>query len=428
MVMDGSVSRRDFLKKSGAAAAAGLAGPAVLRALGANEQIRAGFVGVGIRGNFLLSGTLKNLPAVRVAGICDAYQGYVKRAVDAVTGAGQPAPEVFGDYRALLDSKAIDAVVIATPEHWHHRMVLDTLAAGKDLYVEKALTHTVKEGEDLLKAVQNSKSVVQVGTQRRSSPLYAKAREMYQAGLLGKVTTVRAFWFRNTLRPQWRYTIPEDASPQNCNWEAFLGPARKRSWDAARMFQWRLYWDYSNGIATDLMTHQLDAIHLVTGETAPSTIIAQGGIYLWNDGREVPDTWHSVLQYKDFTVDYSCMFGNSRFGYGEQFLGSEGTLEVIDLRTLTFTPERFTERGKDVTPEKVRSRAAVTIEAKDLDPLDPSVLHLRNFVECVKSRKPTNCSMAVGEQAATPCHLSVLAYQKKRQVNWDAASRKATLA
>lgn len=344
--MKGSVSRRDFLNKSGrATAAVGLAGPAALRALGANEQIRAVFIGVGIRGNSLLNGTLKNLPEVRVAGICDAYQGYVKRAVENVTRAGQPAPEVFGDYRAVLDNKNIDAVVISTPEHWHHRMVLDTLAAGKDLYIEKALTHTVKEGEDLLKAAQNSKAVVQVGTQRRSSALYMKAREMYQSGMLGKVTTVRAFWFRNTLNPQWRYPIPEDASPQTCNWEAFLGNARKRPWDAARMFQWRLYWDYSNGIATDLMTHQLDAVHMVTGEAAPSTILAQGGIYLWNDGREVPDTWHSVLQYKDFTVDYTCMFGNSRFGYGEQFLGSEGTLEVLDLRTLTFTPERFTAPG-----------------------------------------------------------------------------------
>ncbi len=418
------VSRRRFA----GGAAATLAGPAVLRSLGANGQIRTGFVGVGIRGIQLLRHTLKTVPEVKVAGICDAYQGYAKRAVDEASAAGQAPPEVFGDYHALLDSKNIDAVVIATPEHWHHRMVLDTLAAGKDLYIEKALTHTVKEGEDLVRAAQNSKSVVQVGTQRRSSPLYARAREMYKQGLLGKVTTVRAHWYRNTQKPQWRYPIPADASPQTCNWDAFLGNARKRAWDPARMFQWRLYWDYSNGIATDLMTHQLDATQMVTGDSAPLTVIAQGGIYLWNDGREVPDTWHSVLQYKDFTVDYTCMFGNSRFGYGEQFLGSEGTLEVMDLRTLTFTPEKFIEGGKDVTPEKIRARAAITIEAKDLDPADPTALHLKNFFDCTKSRKPANCPMEAGEQAATPCHLSVVAFQKKRQVSWDAAARKATLA
>lgn len=429
--MNDSISRRDFLKKSGQATAgvglANLAGPAVVRARGANEQSRAGFIGIGIRGNSLLTTTLKNLPEVRVVGVCDAYQGYVKRAVDNITNAGQPQPEIFGDYRALLDSKNIDAVVIATPEHWHHRMMLDTLSAGKDLYIEKALTHTVKEGEELVKAAQHSKSVVQVGTQRRSSPIYVKAREMYQSGILGKVTTVRVFWFRNTRTPQWRYPIPADASPQTCKWEAFLGNAPKRPWDAARMFQWRLYWDYSQGIATDLMTHQLDAVHMVTGETAPGTVIAQGGIYLWNDGREVPDTWHSVLQYKDFTVDYTCMFGNSRFGYGEQFLGSEGTLELLEMKTLLFTPEKFTERGQDVTPEKIRSRAAVTMDVKELDPVDTNVLHLKNFFDCVKSRKQTNCPVTVGEQAATPCHLAVLAFQKRRQVNWDPASRKITL-
>jgi len=430
--MSDTVSRREFLKESGRAAAgvglAGMSGPAVLRALGANEQIQVGFVGLGIRGNFLLTNTLKNVPGIRVTGICDAYQGYVKRALDHVTKAGQPAPEVFNDYRALLESKNIDAVMIATPEHWHHRMGLDALAAGKDLFVEKALAHTVKEGEDLVKAAEGSKSVVQVGTQRRSSPLYLKAREMYQQGLLGKMTCVRAFWYRNTLTPQWRYTIPPDASPQTCNWEAFLGPARKRPFDSARMFQWRLYWDYSQGIATDLMTHQLDAIQMVTGETAPLTVISQGAIYLWNDGREVPDTWHSVFQYKDFTVDYTCMFGNSRFGYGEQFLGSEGTLEVLDLKTLIFTPEKFTSAGKDVTPEKIRGRQAVTLDASQLDPTEVNVLHLRNFFDCVRTRKQTNCPMPIGEQAATPCHLAVLAFQKKRQVNWDAATRKYTLA
>ncbi len=430
--MNNLISRRGFLEKSGktaaAVGAATLSGPAVLRSLGANENPRVGFVGIGIRGNQLLNNVLKGLPDVKVVGICDAYQGYLKRATETITKAGQPQPEVFNDYRAMLDNKGIDAVIIATPEHWHHKMVLDAISAGKDLYIEKPLTHTVKEGEDLVKAAQESKVVIQVGTQRRSSPLYLKARELYQSGILGKVTTVRAFWYRNTQTPQWRYTIPPDASPQTANWEAFLGPARKRPWDAARMFQWRLYWDYSQGIATDLMTHQLDAVQMVTGETAPLSVIAQGGIYYWNDGREVPDTWHSILQYKDFTVDYTCMFANSKFGYGEQFLGTEGTLEVQDLRTLTFTPEKFMAGGKDVTPEKIRSRAAISIDVKELDPTEVNVLHLRNFFETTKTRKQPNCPIPIGEQAATPCHLAVTAFMKKRQVNWDAASRKMTLA
>ena len=418
-------SRREFLKKSGAGAGlAGMTGPAVLRSLGASDQIRAGFVGLGIRGNFLLGNVLKSIPGVQVAGICDAYQGYIKRAIDTTTKAGRPAPEVFSDYRKMLDSKNIDAVLIATPEHWHHRMGLDAIAAGKDMYLEKALAHTVEEGEDLVKAAQKSKVIVQVGTQRRSSPIYKKAREIFESGVLGKVTVVRAFWYRNTMTPQWRYPIglPETpVSPQTCNWEAFLGPAKKRPWDQARMFQWRLYWDYSQGIATDLMTHQLDGVHMVTGATAPESVISQGGIYLWDDGREVPDTWHSVFQYPGFTVDYTCMFGNSRFGYGEEYLGSESTLQVLDLKTLILTPETIYEK-------KYPERKAITINTNDLDPTDCVIVHQRNFFECMKTRTQPNCTVAVGEQAATPCHLAIQAYKAKRQVNWNAATRKAALA
>ncbi len=423
------VSRRDFLKKTAAgAAAASFTGPAVLRSLGANEQINVGCIGLGIRGEYLLKFALQ-IPKLRVIGLCDAYDGYIDRAKGHIQKAGQPAPEVFPEYKALLDSKKIDAVIIATPEHWHHRMGLDAIAAGKDMYLEKALAHTVKQGDELVAAAKaNPNRVIQVGTQNRSNPIYIKAREIFQSGQLGQVKAVRAFWYRNSLPtdPAWRYAIPAGASPKTCRWEQFLGPAPKRAWDPARMFQWRLYWDYSQGISTDLMTHQLDIIHYITGETAPKTIMANGGIYCWPDGREVPDNWHAILQYGDapqgFTVQYSSMFSNSKFQYGEQFLGSEGTLECLERKTLIYTPEA-------VYAKKYPDRKPVTMNATDMNPKDSVLLHIENWAECMANRNTkTTCPIPVAETAATPCHLAIDSFRAHRQVNWNAASRKSSLA
>ncbi len=417
------MTRRQFIDRSARAAAgvglASLPDPV----LGANEKLQLGFIGVGIRGDQLLRPTVKQLAdRARIVAVCDTYQGYLKRAVENV-GAN---PAAYDDYRRLLDDKNVEAVVIATPEHRHVEMVIAALQAGKDIYCEKPLTHTIAEGEQMIQAQKrHGPRIIQVGTQRRSSPLYAKAREMVQSGMLGKVTFVRAFWYRNSLKPQWRYPIPPDASPQTANWMAFLGPAKKRPWDPARYFQWRLYWDYSGGIATDLMTHQVDAVHLVLGDHTPETATASGGIYLWKDAREVPDTFHAAVTYKSgFSVDYSCMFGNQRYGYGEQFFGTEGTLEIMNMRTLNFWPEKFTEGGKDATPEKVKARAEITLEAKELDPTDATLLHLRDFVDCAKARKEPHCSLEAGDQASVPCHLATISLHKKRQVFWDPATRR----
>jgi predicted dehydrogenase len=409
-----SLSRRTFLEATAAA------GFIPRSAWGANGKVQVGFLGVGIRGYQLLQRTVQNLgDGVQVVAVADTYKGWLQRGVNTAGG----APAAYDDYRRLLDDKNVEAVVIGTPEHRHVEHVIAALQAGKDVYVEKPLSHTIEEGDQMLKALEKAggpaKRIVQVGTQRRSSPLYFKARDMVKAGMLGKVTCVRAFWYRNSPRPQWRYPIPDDASPETCNWQAFLGPAKKRAWDPARYFQWRLYWDYSGGIATDLMTHQIDAVQLVLGETAPESVIAMGNIFHWKDGREVPDTFHAALTYRSgFSVDYTSMFANQRYGYGEQFMGTEGTLEVMNLRTLSFYPEKLMDAGKDVTPDHVKARAELTIEAKDLDPTDVTVLHLRDFYDAVRTRRQPNCPLEVGDQAAVPCHLATLALQRKRQVTW----------
>ena len=397
------------------------------RILGANERLQVGFLGVGIRGSQLLKPTLAAMSdKVRVVAVCDGYAGYLRRAVEAVANSCGDEPAAYGQFRRMLDDKNVEAVVIATPEHRHVEHVLMALVAGKDVYVEKPLSHTIEEGPLMIAAQRKSGRIVQVGTQRRSSLIYQKARDMVRAGTLGKVAQVRAFWHRNTITPQWRYEIPADASLQTADWEAFLGPAPKRPWDASRYFQWRLYWDYSGGISTDLMTHQIDGVHMVMGETGPSEVYATGGIYKWNDGREVPDTFNAILTYSSgFIVDYCSFFSNQHYGYGEQYLGSEGTMEVMNNRSLAFYPEKLTENGKDVTPDRVKVRATLALEAKDLDfPNDPTPVHLANFYDCVKSRQTPNCPLEIGDQAAVPCHLATRSFKERRLMRWDAGSRK----
>ena len=226
------------------------------------------------------------------------------------------------------------------------------------MYLEKPLAHTIEEGWDVVKAWQKSGKIVQVGTQNRSSVLYKKAKELVDQGMIGDVHFVRAFWYRNGLpeEPVWRYVIPKEATPQNTDWNRFLGPAPKRPWDSSRYFQWRLYWDYSGGISTDLLVHQTDIVNFMLGKTVPRTCVASGGIYRWHDNRDVPDTFSALYEYPgDLQINYSSYYGNEHYGYGEQLFGNEGTIEVLDRQNLYFTPETFKGRA----PANIKARQPI---------------------------------------------------------------------
>ncbi|MBI5282977.1 MAG: Gfo/Idh/MocA family oxidoreductase, partial [Candidatus Solibacter usitatus] len=339
--MSQELSRRSFAAKAAALAAA----PAILPALGAGNRISLGVIGTGGRGFYLTQRAFAgNRGKFQVEAVCDTYTGNLAKAKDLVQTEGKNAPKTFADYKALLDDKSIDAVIIATPEHLHHRMLLDALAAGKHVYVEKPLAHTVEEAQEIMKAVAKSKSVVQVGTQNRSNSLYQMAKTMIGQGLIGDCHYVRAFWYRNQLpngAAAWRYTMPPEANESNADFKRFLGPAPAVPFNKSRYFQWRLYWDYSSGIATDLMVHQTDITAFVMNKGIPSSVVATGGVNRWTEGddRDVPDTWSVLMDYGDkFHINYSCYLGNARFGYGEQFLGNDGTIEVISRQTLNFYP------------------------------------------------------------------------------------------
>ena len=251
--------------------------------------------------------------------------------------------KVYDDYQQLLADQSIDAVVIATPDHWHRTMVLDALKAGKDVYCEKPLTYTSPEGLEIIRIAESSGRILQVGSQGVSSSLQQKARELIQSGKLGQVTMIRAAYNRNTASGAWIYPIPPDTSPKTVNWDMFIGPAPKRDFSLERFFRWRCYQDYSGGIATDLFVHLCTTIHYLMDAQVPARAIALGELYRWKESREVPDTINAILEYKEgFTVNLSSTFNNENSGEGSfQFLGTKGTLTVGS--TVTFTPENVWE-------------------------------------------------------------------------------------
>ena len=411
--------RRDFLKTSAAAA---LSAPAVLRAQNANSALNIGWIGVGTRGYAGLEWLHKAVPeGVSVTAICDTYTGHLARAKDRIQTIYGITPKTYNDFRDLLADKSIDAVFIMTPEHLHHDMTIAALRAGKNVYIEKPLAHTIEEGFDIVNEWKKSGKIVQVGTQNRSSSLYKKAKEMVEQGQIGDIHYVRAFWYRNSAPndPAWRYFVPPEANPQNTDWPKFLGPAPKRAWDPQRYFQWRLYWDYSGGISTDLLVHQTDIVNFVLSKTVPSTCMASGGIYRWtasNDDRDVPDTLSAIYEYPDrFHINYSCYFGNVHYGYGEQFCGNEGTIEVLNRQDLHFYPEKY--RNVD---ERIASRPELHLNGlKDFGEQDGAINHFRNFIEAVQGKATVIAPPTVGQQAAISGHMATLSFKNQKKIVWD---------
>lgn len=418
--MADELNRRDFLRTAALAA-----GPAVIAARGANEKINIGWIGVGTRGYAGLDWLHTAAPNdVQIIAICDTYEGYIARAKDRMKTVWGNVPATYKDYNDLLADKNIDAVYIMTPEHLHHEITIAALKAGKHVYIEKPLAHTIEEGHEIVTAWKNSGKVVQVGTQNRSSSLYKKAKELVQQGMIGDVHFVRAFWYRNSLdsEPAWRYTIPPEATPKNTDWNRFLGPAPKRAWSPERYFQWRLYWDYSGGISTDLLVHQTDIVHYMLDKTVPKTCVATGGIYRWHDDRDVPDTFSAIYEYPgNLQINYSCYFGNDHYGYGEQLCGNEGTIEVMNRQDLYFTPELL--KGK--APAKVASRKPIHLNGKaDFGESDGAINHFRNFVQSVKGNEKVIAPPNVGQEAAVSGHMATLSFKNQKKIVWDEAAAK----
>ncbi|MBL8222558.1 MAG: Gfo/Idh/MocA family oxidoreductase [Bryobacterales bacterium] len=418
-------SRREFVKSTSAALA-----PAVLSAQNVNSELQLAWIGTGGRGYYLMERLYKgNAKPFKVVATCDTYDGNLARGKDRIQTMGGNTPKATKDYREILADKSVDAVVIATPEHLHYPMAIAALKANKHIYLEKPLAHTIEEGAEIVKLAEKAGRVVQVGTQNRSNTLYQKAKEMIAKGMIGDIHYVRAFWYRNSLpdNPAWRYTIPADANEQNTDWQKFLGAAPKRPFHKGRYYQWRLYWDYSGGISTDLLVHQTDITNFVCGKTTPSSCMASGGVYRWTDAaddREVPDTFSALYEYPDkFHINYSCYFGNVKYGYGEQFMGNEGTVEVLNRQILTFSPETF--NGKP--PAHVAARKEERIELPGNDNLAVES-HIKNWLGAIRGQEKLIAPVQVGQQAAISGHLATLSFRNNKKVLWDDKTQKYRFA
>lgn len=414
-----------------------VAAQAPTRPVAPSDRIRVGFLGTGARAHQVIDAA-QATGDLSIVSLCDAYAGRAERG-RARTG-GTAA--IAGDYRRILDDPSVDAVFVVTPDHWHHRMVLDALDAGKDVYVEKPMTYTVDEGRDIVAAVARTQRVLQVGSQSASAMRERHARALVEAGRLGQVTLVRAAFNRNSAGGAWLYPIPPDASPATVNWTQFLGSAPVRPFDLERFFRWRCYWDYSGGLATDLFVHLVTTVHYVLGASMPSQVVAAGATHRWTATHEVPDTIDAILTYPEgFTVNLSCTLNSSNGADNVQIMGTSGALTLDD--GVTFTPDLAGENNRWV----VRSWPEALEQAHYADPAvrasespflappsvraagerwtfageDDDIAHVRSFVEAVRSRRQPVEDATFGHRAAACAHMINRAMREGRVVGWDTA-------
>jgi predicted dehydrogenase len=445
---DDSKSRRAFLKlAAGTAAFAGRATHVLAQDAATNgcqptaggQRLGIALVGGGGQGNSDVRAALK-VPGVQLVGVADIYDGRLQR-----------AKEVYckdllttRDHRELLARKDVDAVLIATPDHWHSRIAIDALNAGKDVYCQKPMTQTVEEGQQLVAAQKKTGKIVQVGSQRVSSIIYAKARDLLKAGSIGELFLVEAWWNRNSALGAWQYTIPADASPANIDWDRFLGHAPKRAFEPVRLFRWRNYTDYGTGVAGDLFVHLFSGLHAVTGSHGPTRIVTTGGLRYWKDGRDAADVMLGLYNYPkterhpEFNLSLKVNFADHSGGEeGFRFLGTEGVMTILrDGVSITkrtrdkepgYTIDTFPKAAQETFLKEYRQKyppsedLGTASEERYMAPRGYSDQdhHLRNFIEAVRTRKAVVEDAVFGLRAAAPALLSNTSLYEGRAVSWN---------
>ncbi|MBL8232444.1 MAG: Gfo/Idh/MocA family oxidoreductase [Bryobacterales bacterium] len=395
--------------------------------------VKMGFIGIGIRGMYLLE-QFQKLPGVIPVITADVYDGHLTRAKEVTNG----AIETTRDYRRVLDRKDLDAVVIATPDHWHAKMTLEAIAAGKHIYLEKPMAWSIEQNLQIVRAMEGNRKCLMVGSEGKTSAITQKAREIVKSGVLGHVNMVRMANTRNSPEGAWVYAVAPDASPATIDWARFIGPAPKRDFDPKVFFRWRCWWEYSGGVATDLFVHMLTQLHEVMDVPAPVSVVSQGGIYRWKDGRSVPDVMNSVYEYPgEFVADLYVNLGNSSGERGMLIMGSKGTL-TVGMRSLTLRAEAnlpdVQRYGTAAWPDKMRAEyfesrghSADGRPKKALPPMpkaeeilvDRGTSHLEHFLISVREGAPSKENAWDGHAAASSAHLANLAYQQGRRLKWD---------
>ena len=392
-------SRRKFLGQV-ATSIGGLALPEAV--LGANETIRFGIIGYGARGQEIVRDAL-NCPNTEFAAVCDIYTEQRERAKTVA-----PGIKTFIDHRLMLEEKDLDAVLIATPQHLHCEHFVDSIHAGKHVYQEKAMAFSVAHAKRMRVAYEpvKTKQVVQIGHQACSTGHVPDVQSFLAGGKLGQIPAIDATMYRNTPhgKPQWSRPVHAGMNPENIVWNKFLGEAPKVPFDANRYENWRFFWDYSGGNVYENMCHQVAFWFKVMGLKIPTSVTMTGGLYLWKDGREVPDTMNvSMTQSEELLFSWISGFGNASLGITEQVLGSDGTIM----------------RGPQVRflPEKMNAPQAETLTGNT-----PSIAnaHMRNFMDAIREGKEINCPFDLGFRVSIACRMAVDSYRQGRTLHWDA--------
>ncbi len=409
------IRRREFLKEAAVSAAVVALLPKN-RVLGANDRVRLGAIGFGARAQEDMREALK-LPNVEFVAAADVYNRRHDEARRLAAGV-----KTFTDHRRLLDLKDVDAVIVASPLHCHARHFLDTVAAGKDLFCEKTMTWSIQEAEACRDAASKSNRVIQIGLQHQSSGPLADAKRWIKDGAVGKITHVESWMSRNTPKGkgQWIRPVPADCTAANVDWNLFLNGRRSQAFDPYRFINWRLYWEFSGGNVTENMVHQIGFIMRALDLPLPTSAYMSGGVFSEKDGREVPDTIAVTLDFpNDLTVAWQSTFGNSHYGLGERFLGSDGTIERLAGSTDMVTGKSQT--GIWYFPEKVNRADGAAAEGITRDEN-----HMANFVECVRSRKEPNAPVEIGYRSAVAAHMANLAYRRRERITLEAVKRAPT--
>jgi predicted dehydrogenase len=459
-----SSSRRNFIKQiTGTTLALGAGSLAAFAAeekleeriiqyqnrISANDRINVAVIGMGIMGSNNISTALKS-PGVQLVAACDLYSGRLQR-----------AKELYGsdlfvtnDYRKILDRKDIDAVIISTSDQWHARITKEALQKGKHVYCEKPMVHRIDEGLGVIKAQKASNKTMQVGSQRVSSLVYAKAHELYKSGEIGKLNMVNAVYDRQDALGAWQYTMPADASPETVDWDRYIAGMSKIPYDDKKFFWWRNYKEFGTGVAGDLFVHLLSGTHVITESKGPDEIFASGQLCYWKDGRNVPDVMTGIMRYPErpehsafqltLQVNFVSGTGGSQL---TQFVGDEGTINIEGggltvhhsimskapgiggWDALSTYPEAMQETLKKQYNQKYSAADQKRITKPDIvyrqpEGFDEHLEHHINFIDSIRTGKPVVEDAVFGFRAAAPCLACNESYFKKKIIFWDADQMK----
>jgi predicted dehydrogenase len=420
----GSITRRDFVESAAISAGAVAIYGAAARAgaPSANEKIQLGLIGAGSRGNQLLDSFLK-LPEADFVAIADVDDHHAGETCERIKKARGNTPHTARDYRAMLDRKDLDAVIIATPDHWHALPAIEAVLAGKDVYVEKPVAHNVAEGQAMVRAARKTNKIMAVGTQQRSSAHFGKAVEIVRSGKLGKVFWVQTWNYEN-ISPLGLGKYPDSEAPSYVDYERWLGPAPRRAFNPNRfhlLFRW--YFDYAGGMMSDWGVHLNDIVVWALNSKGPKSVYTTGGIFTSDDDRDTPDTMQVVYEFPECTLTYSMRKGNglklNGHGYGILFCGTDGSL-ILDRSGFEVIPENVVLPYGIRLVHGDRPIRKIGLKPDKMKGDDGEDLHVRNFLDCLKSRATPTSDIEIAHRSTNTCHLGNISYKLGRKLEWDA--------